>query len=229
MIKSIKLALGLLTFLLAFPSQHTLARQDDAARSLWQGTVTSNQAALYAGVSTTSKVVTMLGQGDAVTINLEITKEDGKWYSVRTSDQTSAAGYMSGKDLSFEDLSSVAFWEFKPPPDPIVPSETDSSNNKSALASARAARLNIDVKSFLVSKFGRTLPISAFGQTGLHTHLGFDHRNSVDVALHPDSPEGRLLLAKLRSFGVPFIAFRRAVPGIATGAHIHVGNPSPRR
>jgi hypothetical protein len=225
MITSFKVTL-LLSLLLACSVPGSGTPQDDATQSLWQATVTSNQAALYAGVSTTSKVVAMLGQGDAVTINLEITKEDGKWYSVRTTDQASAAGYVSGKDISFEEPSAVAFWEFVPPPDPVVP--PDISQDK-PLASAAKARVNIDVKNFLLSKFGRTLPISAFGQTGLHSQLGFDHRKSVDVALHPDSAEGRMLLSTLRSFGVPFIAFRRAIPGIATGPHIHVGNPSPRR
>src|SRR5262245_4590819 len=42
------------------------------------------------------------------------------------------------------------------------------------------------VSSFFVSRFGRQLPISAYGQTATHDRLGFDHRNSVDVAVHPD-------------------------------------------
>jgi hypothetical protein len=58
--------------------------------------------------------------------------------------------------------------------------------------------------------------------------LHFDHRNAIDVALHPDSKEGRSLLEYLRQAGIPFIAFRNAVPGAATGAHIHIGKPSPR-
>ena len=48
----------------------------------------------------------------------------------------------------------------------------------------------------------------------------------MDVALHPDSNEGRSLLSYLRQGGIPFIAFRSAVPGAATGAHIHIGSPS---
>jgi len=48
------------------------------------------------------------------------------------------------------------------------------------------------------------------------------------VALHPDSREGQSLIAYLRQSGIPFIAFRGAVPGAATGAHIHIGQPSPR-
>lgn len=84
------------------------------------------------------------------------------------------------------------------------------------------------VQSFFVAQFHRALPVSAFGQTATHNHLGFDHSNSMDVAVHPDSAEGQSLMAYLRGAGIPFIAFRQAVPGSATGAHIHVGYPSHR-
>jgi len=63
----------------------------------------------------------------------------------------------------------------------------------------------------------------------VHDQLGFDHRNALDVAVHPDSPEGKALMAWLRSEGVSFLAFRGPVSGEATGAHVHVGEPSPRR
>jgi hypothetical protein len=84
------------------------------------------------------------------------------------------------------------------------------------------------VQSFFAFRFNQTLPISAFGQTPVHDRLGFDHRNSIDVAVSPDSAEGQTLMAYLRSSGIPFIAFRYAVPGSATGAHIHIGYPSRR-
>jgi Spy/CpxP family protein refolding chaperone len=84
------------------------------------------------------------------------------------------------------------------------------------------------IEKFFLETFHRPLPISAFGQTATHDRLRFDHRNAMDVALHPDSPEGRSLLNYLRQAGIPFIAFRSAVPGAATGAHIHIGKPSPR-
>ena len=84
------------------------------------------------------------------------------------------------------------------------------------------------IEKYFTQAFGRALPISAFGQTATHDRLHFDHRNAIDVALHPDSKEGRSLLEYLRQAGIPFIAFRNAVPGAATGAHIHIGKPSPR-
>jgi hypothetical protein len=84
------------------------------------------------------------------------------------------------------------------------------------------------VQTFFTERFGRTLPVSAFGQTPLHDRLGFDHRNALDVAVHPDTPEGQALMGWLRGQRISFLAFRSAVPGEATGAHVHVGEPSPR-
>jgi hypothetical protein len=84
------------------------------------------------------------------------------------------------------------------------------------------------IEKFFSQAFGHALPISAFGQTATHDRLRFDHRNAMDVALQPDSDEGKSLMAYLRQAGIPFIAFRHAVPGAATGAHIHIGNPSNR-
>jgi len=84
------------------------------------------------------------------------------------------------------------------------------------------------IEKFFAQTFGRTLPITAFGQTATHDRLRFDHRNAMDVALHPDSSEGRSLIAYLRQGGIPFIAFRGTVAGASTGAHIHIGQPSAR-
>jgi hypothetical protein len=58
--------------------------------------------------------------------------------------------------------------------------------------------------------------------------MGFDHREAVDVGVDPDSVEGRGLMEYLRKTDIPFIAFRGKIPGMSTGAHIHVGRPSPR-
>jgi hypothetical protein len=77
-------------------------------------------------------------------------------------------------------------------------------------------------------QFGKPLPISAMGETAVHRSLGFDHRGRVDVAIHPDQPEGHWLLEYLVDHRIPYFAFRHAVPGKATGAHIHVGPMSTR-
>ena len=76
--------------------------------------------------------------------------------------------------------------------------------------------------------FGSSPPVSADGDTDLHRSLGLDHTGRIDVALHPDSDEGMFLIYMLEGLGIPYIAFRSAVPGQSTGPHIHVGPPSDR-
>jgi hypothetical protein len=78
------------------------------------------------------------------------------------------------------------------------------------------------------ARFAHELPVSALGETDVHKALGFDHRNRVDVALQPEEAEGLWLRHYLTVHGIPFFAFRMAVPGKATGAHIHIGPPSER-
>jgi hypothetical protein len=84
------------------------------------------------------------------------------------------------------------------------------------------------VQRFFKERFGRPLPVSAYGQSALHDRWGLDHRAAMDVGLNPDTVEGQALVAYLRASGIPFTAFRHAIPGSATGPHIHVGRPSHR-
>ena len=77
-------------------------------------------------------------------------------------------------------------------------------------------------------RFHAPLPVSALGQTMLHQSLGLDHRNRVDVALNPDSPQGMWLRGFLERLQVPYLAFRAAVAGAATAPHIHIGPESTR-
>lgn len=77
-------------------------------------------------------------------------------------------------------------------------------------------------------KFKRPLPISANGETMLHRSLGFDHRGRIDVAVNPDQREGIWLRTYLETNEIPYFAFRSAVQGRATGAHIHIGPGSTR-
>ena len=84
------------------------------------------------------------------------------------------------------------------------------------------------VETFFATKFARRLPTTAFGQSALHTRWGLDHRQGIDVGLHPESDEGRALINFLRAEKIPFLAFRGAIPGVATGPHIHIGRGSHR-
>jgi hypothetical protein len=84
------------------------------------------------------------------------------------------------------------------------------------------------VESFFQQTFKRPLPIAVFGQGAIHNQWRLDHRNAMDISLNPDGAEGQALMQYLRSNGIPFSAFRGAIPGVATGPHIHIGAPSHR-
>ena len=84
------------------------------------------------------------------------------------------------------------------------------------------------VQRFFQDAFKKPLPIAVFGQGAIHDRWRLDHHNSMDISLHPDGPEGQALMGFLRTNGIPFLAFRGAIPGTATGPHIHIGRPSHR-
>jgi hypothetical protein len=93
-----------------------------------------------------------------------------------------------------------------------------------AFSTAQLAR----VENAFEAKFRKSLPVSANGETAVHRALGFDHRGRVDVAVMPDAPEGVWLREYLMEHKIPYFAFRHAVPGKATGAHVHIGPGSTR-
>ena len=84
------------------------------------------------------------------------------------------------------------------------------------------------IDSFFRQRFGRPLPIAVFGQGPIHNQWRLDHRNAMDVSVNPNGPEAQPLMDFLRANGIPFSAFRSAIPGVATGPHIHIGLPSHR-
>lgn len=130
--------------------------------------------------------------------------------------------YKRGNMTTFIDREKVVRIEHPKPPSEAEPSENNAPPRRWSLTEANK------VKEFFLSKFSRPLPLSAFGQSDLHTRWGLDHRNGMDVNLHPDSAEGRALVAFLRAESIPFLVFRGPIPGVATGPHIHVGNRSSR-
>jgi hypothetical protein len=114
----------------------------------------------------------------------------------------------------------------------LAPEPTAPSRNGLYLRGTGVGRWSIAnavaVDTYFRSRFGRPMPVSAFGQSAVHNRLRYDHSNAVDVPVHPDSSEGQAILGYLRAQGIPFLAFRGAVPGVSTGAHIHIGRPSSR-
>jgi hypothetical protein len=84
------------------------------------------------------------------------------------------------------------------------------------------------IEVFFQQTFKRPLPIAVFGQGSIHNQWRLDHRNAMDISLNPDGAEGQALMNFLQTNGIPFSAFRGAIPGVATGPHIHIGMPSHR-
>jgi hypothetical protein len=85
-----------------------------------------------------------------------------------------------------------------------------------------------DVQEAFERQFHKSLPVSAMGETAVHRALGFNHTGRVDVAVSPEDPEGGWLRTYLMMKHIPFFAFKQAIPGKATGAHIHLGPISTR-
>jgi len=84
------------------------------------------------------------------------------------------------------------------------------------------------IQRFFSDTFHKQLPIAVFGQGAIHDRWRLDHHNAMDIQLYPDSVEGRALQDYLQKNGIPYSAFRSAIPGTATGPHIHIGRPSHR-
>ena len=159
---------------------------------------------------TPEKITIVLADGPLLVD--EVTEEaDGYWYK---------RGNMS----KFLDRARVLRIEPPKPPADEKTAEDDVVEGTGKWKLSNASK----VEEFFVAKFKKPLPLSAFGQSDLHTRWGWDHRNGMDVGLHPDSTEGRALIEFLRAESIPFLAFRGAVPGVATGPHIHIGNRSPK-
>jgi hypothetical protein len=150
-----------------------------------------------------------LVDGRRMQVNEVLTVADGVWYT-------------RGKVTTFLDSASILRIERTEPPRKDVPPAVVAGSGRWKISdSAR-------VEDFFMSRFKRPLPLTAFGQSELHNRWGLDHRDSMDVGLHPDSVEGKALIKFLTSEQIPFLAFRTSVPGVATGPHIHVGNGSHR-
>jgi hypothetical protein len=139
----------------------------------------------------------------------------------QTWNETIVAASLIAKTLAYEEIAAAP---------PLPPGQERTTETLIRYRGNRpwALALTGNLRDFFNRTFGRALPVSAYGQTAVHEKLGFDHRNALDVAVHPDSAEGRAVMDWLRKAGWSFIAFRSAVAGAATGAHIHVGEPSQR-
>jgi hypothetical protein len=154
--------------------------------------------------------ITVVLKGDRPIVVDEVSESrDGYWYK-------------RGNVTTFLDRERVVRVDYPKPAEAATTPEPLAGSGKWKLADAQK------IQDFFFGKFKKSLPLTAFGQSDLHTRWGLDHRNGMDVGLHPDSNEGRALIEFLRNESIPFLAFRGPVPGVATGPHIHIGNRSPR-
>ena len=154
-----------------------------------------------------TQVTVVLADGNQILVDEVSESGDGYWYK-------------RGNMTTFIDRVRVARIEHPKPPGETAAIEAPAKK----WSIADAAR----VEEFFLAKFKRPLPTTAFGQSDLHTRWGLDHRNGMDIGLHPDSVEGRALIEFLRAESIPFLVFRGPIPGVATGPHIHIGNRSSR-
>jgi len=154
------------------------------------------------------QITLVLATGNTLLVDEVSESSDGYWYK-------------RGNMTTFLDRERVTRIEH-PKPEGEVAVAAEAPPGKWSLADAAK------VEKFFLSKFKRPLPLTAFGQSDLHTRWGLDHRNGMDVGLHPDSVEGRALIEFLRAESIPFLVFRGPIPGVATGPHIHIGNRSSR-
>ena len=153
--------------------------------------------------------IVLAGGGAPILVDEVSQTPDGYWYK-------------RGNITTFLDRAKVARIEHPKPPGEAEGAGSAPPPGKWSIKEASR------VKEFFLTKFNKPLPLSAFGQSDLHTRWGLDHRNGMDVNLHPDSVEGRALVAFLRAESIPYLVFRGPIPGVATGPHIHVGNRSSR-
>ncbi|HET9478436.1 MAG TPA: hypothetical protein VFO72_03785 [Pyrinomonadaceae bacterium] len=163
-----------------------------------------------AQAQTDKEGITIVLVGNRTVVVDEVSESsDGYWYK-------------RGNVTTFLDRERVVRVEYPKPPEAPAGSEPLEGTGKWRLTDAQK------IQDFFLAKFKKRLPTTAFGQSDLHTRWGLDHRNGMDVGLHPDSTEGRALIEFLRDASIPFLAFRGPVPGVATGPHIHIGNRSAR-
>ena len=152
-------------------------------------------------------ITLVLATGNTLLVDEVTESSDGYWYK-------------RGNITTFLDRERVTRIELPKPAG--EPAAAEAPPGKWSIADAAK------VEKFFQEKFKRALPLTAFGQSDLHTRWGLDHRNGMDVGLHPDIVDGRALIEFLRAESIPFLVFRGPVPGVATGPHIHIGNRSPR-
>ena len=163
---------------------------------------------------------------DGLIARVEFEKAENQLADAKAKVEETRTAMANAEKLAVEQKKAAELAKIKP----LVKTTSMSLRpavTRSTVGSWSLASLS-SVQHFFSATFGKTLPISTIGQSATHNRMGWDHRHAVDVGIHPDSAEGKTLVAYLQSSGIPFLAFRSAIPGVSTGPHIHIGAPSHR-
>lgn len=205
-------AASLILLLSVFLASAQTAKKDSSTAALvaLSGTAADSQNK-DSGVSATSPPVVCIHLADGRQMQVDdVTKAaDGIWYT-----RNNVSTF----------LEATRFTRIERSEEPALRPAPNTLSGPGIWKITDSAR----VENFFLLRFKRPLPLTAFGQSDLHTRWGLDHRHGIDVGLHPDSVEGKALTEFLLTEGIPFLAFRTSVPGVATGPHIHIGRGSPR-
>ena len=229
-------AIGFLALILGLTPRSVAAEEQASVRSDWIAAIRAYQAALERLVvfheAAMARAATEVEQRRQLLERGIVSRRE-----VEDSERRLAAAWAklveTRQEMVVTDHSLVeALVSDRPAVDRPDPAPDRQETSPTLVRYRGAARWSLaettKIQSFFAQRFGRPLPVSAVGQTPLHERLGFDHHDALDVAVVPDSPEGAALMAFLRGAGYSFIAFRGAVAGEATGAHIHIGEASRR-
>ncbi|HEU4509512.1 MAG TPA: hypothetical protein VFR78_14805 [Pyrinomonadaceae bacterium] len=193
----------------------------------------NNQQLLQLQEAEVTKLTTSAEQlrqlySEGLIARIELEKAENALANAKAGVEETRAQIAAAEKLAVEQKKAAALARVKP----LVKTTSMALNRtpvvmRSTSGNWSLAHLSM-VQQFFTKTFGRALPTSTIGQSATHNRMGWDHRHAVDVGLHPDSVEGRALINFLQSAGIPYLAFRGAVPGVSTGPHIHIGQPSHR-
>jgi hypothetical protein len=159
---------------------------------------------------------------------VEVEKAESQLATAKTGIEETRAQIAAAEKLAVAQKKAAELAKFRP----LVKTTSMALNRTPTMMRSTSGSWSLSnlstVQQFFSKTFGRALPTSTIGQSATHNRMGWDHRHAVDIGLHPDSVEGRALISFLQSSGIPFLAFRGAIPGVSTGPHIHIGQPSHR-
>ena len=163
---------------------------------------------------------------EGLVARVEVEKAEQDLAAATTDVEQTKTQIANAEKLTAEIQKAAELAKYKPLDKPTLMSRNNLVMRSTGIISASLATNLLNVQQFFQNTFGRALPTSAIGQSETHDKMGWDHRNAFDIGIHPDSSEGQAVISFLKMTGIPFLAFRSAIPGVATGPHIHVGAPS---